>query len=306
MSLIISGCNKSENIETNNNESISTIQEKDDVEDILINVHNMIEEDKTKDEIDRYVFDNIDRLTTEEVDEVVLLLINRIWAYDTLTYELYSEESVQEELINRYNPLTRRMNLSNLGEELIFVQKSVDYGSYVQELYGMMLPCLKSSAFEKYETYISENVNDYIKFLVTSIAYYVEINPYDDYFMTMIKESRMIEKILVNNTNELLNTHDLMDTMYYINRDYFSDDLFEDIKNSYMNKTKLSKESILIYEALEKNASDTLGFKETLDFVKHVKQNNYVVDEAAYKIATHFEACEGIDIFIEDYEARLK
>ena len=268
---------------------------------------SMVKENQSKEMIDAYVLDHIDSMDTREIDDVVLELLERMQAYDDETSMAYFMPNIQTQMLERYNKTTGKFDIENLNSELDFLKTSMKYGLVINELNNFITTDIKRESFEMYDKYISEEVKLYLD-ITCSIINYGSNSETNEAYLEFANIGSKIEQLLISDSNYRFDHNKLISNMRIVNLNlsYYIPNGIKNLNTYYVSKEKLDPEIINLYEMVLNEYSHIIGLENTINYIKKLKENEYVIDDMSNAYLEIIVSFKFEELFTESYSKNLK
>lgn len=310
---MVVGCTKEASVESDKTLVPSTPSASHEVNEInhYEVAKSMLEENRSKKVIDAYMIDHIDVMDIKDIDDIVLGLLERMQIYDEETSRSYFMPAIQTQLLERYDATTGNFDMENLGPELDFLKTSMDYGLVIHQSNNFITTDVKQESFKLYEDYISAELQLYFEITCSVINY--DSNSGSDKerserYLEFADTASKIEQLLIGDKEYRFNRDRLMSNMGVanINLAYFIPNSIKKLDNAYTSKEKLDSEIISLYEALLDKYSNVLGLEDTVNYIKRLKSNDYIIDDESNAYLEDILSFAYDRQFTESYASKLK
>lgn len=269
---------------------------------------SMIKENQSKEMIDAYMLDHIASMDIREIDDIVLNLLERMQSYDEETVRVYFRKAIQTQLLERYDSTTGTFDMDNLNPELEFLKTSMDYGLVINESNNFITTDVTKESFEMYGKYISSDLQLYLEITLSIINYGSGGKEKSEKYLEYINTTSKIEQLLINDKAYRFNRERLISNMVVANFNlaYAIPNGIQNLHNSYTSKEKLDPEIINLYEIVLEKYNNTLGLEDTVNYIKRLKENGYVIDDESNAYIEEIQSLMYRHQFTESYSDKLK
>jgi hypothetical protein len=219
----------------------------------------------------------------------------------------YFMPNIQTQMLERYNKTTGKFDMENLNSELDFLKTSMKYGLVINELNNFITTDIKRESFEMYDKYISEEVKLYLDITCSIINYGSNSETNEDY-LEFANIGSKIEQLLISDSNYRFDHNKLISNMRIVNLNlsYYIPNGIKNLNTYYVSKEKLDPEIINLYEMILNEYSHIIGLENTINYIKKLKENEYVIDDMSNAYLEIIVSFKFEELFTESYSKNLK